>query len=168
VTDRKLQVSNYAYDGLNRLTSASFGIVNGVAQSSFSVTYDAGNRPHQVIDSLTGTIALGFDPLDRLTSEANPEGSIGYTFDNANRRQTSQVAGQPLVQYNWDADNRLMGISQGTTAVGFTYDADYRRQTMTLPNGILASYIKLSAIVTVEPVHRTVDLNHRNRLRRVQ
>ena len=127
-------------DALNRLSSASFGVVNGVAQSSYSVTYDAGNRPYQIADSLTGTITLAFDLLDRLSGEATPEGSIEYTYDNANRRQTAQVAGQPLINYSWDADDRLMGISQGSNAVGFTYDNDYRRQTMTLPNGILASY----------------------------
>src|SRR5689334_2659472 len=57
--------------------------------------YDAGNRLTQAADSVSGTIARGYDLLDRMTSETTPQGSISYTYDAANRRATMTVAGQP-------------------------------------------------------------------------
>src|SRR5206468_3494761 len=63
-----------------------------------------------------------------------------YTYDNANRRATMQVAGQPQVGYTFDNANRLTQIAQGASTVGFSYDNGNRRSTLTLPNGIVATY----------------------------
>jgi RHS repeat-associated protein len=87
-----------------------------------------------------GIITRGYDGLDRLSSETTPQGSIGYTYDNASRRATMQVAGQTQVGYMFDNANRLTQIAQGTSTVGFTYDNANRRSTLTLPNGIVATY----------------------------
>jgi RHS repeat-associated protein len=140
LTDRKLQVSNFTYDGLNRLTGIGFGVIDGVAQSSINYRFDAGNRIYQAVDSLAGTTTRGYDALDRLTSEATPQNSIGYTYDNAGRRLTMQVLGQQLISYAWDDSNRLTGIVQGSSNVAFSYDGANRRASVTLPNGIVASY----------------------------
>src|SRR5262249_22670484 len=91
-------------------------------------------------DSISGIINRGYDDLDRLTSESTPQGSISYTYDNANRRATAQVAGQPQIVYSFDNANRLYQITQGSSVVGITSDNANRRSTLTLPNGILATY----------------------------
>ena len=91
-------------------------------------------------DSTTGTITRVPDLLDRLASETTPQGSISYSYDNANRRQTMQVAGQAQVVYGWDNANRLTGITQGSAAVGINYDNANRRTSLTLPNGVTVGY----------------------------
>lgn len=75
-----------------------------------------------------------------LSAETTPQGSISYTYDNASRRATAQVAGQSQIGYTFDNADRLTQIAQGTSTVGFTYDNDDRRSTLTLPNGIVATY----------------------------
>ena len=54
--------------------------------------------------------------------EQTAQGEVGYLYDNARRRQTMTVVGQPTVSYGWDNANRLTGITQGTTSVPFGYD----------------------------------------------
>ncbi|HEX5107368.1 MAG TPA: RHS repeat domain-containing protein, partial [Vicinamibacterales bacterium] len=53
--------------------------------STVTTTYDAGNRPTQVDDSVGGTITRQYDLSDRLTSETTPEGTISYTYDALDR-----------------------------------------------------------------------------------
>ena len=141
-TDRKNQVTTYTYDPLDRKTFVGFG-TTGIPpsyQSTISYTYDAGNRPNQIVDSVAGTITRGYDLLDRLTSETTSEGSISYTYDGANRRATMTVAGQTAVSYGYDNASRLTGITQGTANVTIAYDNADRRTSLTLPNGIVMEY----------------------------
>ena len=65
---------------------------------------------------------------------------MSYTYDNAGRRTSMTVAGQPLVNYTYDNANRLTQISQGTATVVIGYDNANRRTSMTLPNGVSAAY----------------------------
>jgi RHS repeat-associated protein len=89
---------------------------------------------------MTGTIALDYDDLDRLTSESSPRGSVTYGYDNGSRRTSMTVAGQPQVSYGYDDADRPSSITQGSSAVAFTYDAADRRTSLTLPNGITTTY----------------------------
>jgi RHS repeat-associated protein len=139
-TDRRGKVTAFQYDALNRRTFAGFGQNGSQYESTINYTWDAGNRLTQAADSIAGTIAREFDLLDNLKSETTPPGSISYSYDDANRRQTMQVAGQPLVNYTWDDANRLTGIVQGSNAVGINYDNANRRTSLTLPNGVTIAY----------------------------
>jgi RHS repeat-associated protein len=143
VTDRKGQVTGYSYDALNHLTSAGFGATIANPNSyatTVTYTWDDGNRITGAADSLSGTIELEFDGLDRLTQEHNPQGQIDYTYYPDGLRQTMTVLGQPSVNYAYDDADRLTQISQGTTTVEIAYDSMNRRSTLTLPNGIEVSY----------------------------
>jgi RHS repeat-associated protein len=134
-------VTTFTYDGLNRRTFAGFGTRAGPTyESTIGYSYDAGNRLTQAVDSVTGAITRGYDGLDRLTSEATPQGAVSYTYDNASRRASMTVAGQTAVNYSYDNANRLTGIAQGSSTVSFAYDAGSRRTSLTLPNGIVMSY----------------------------
>lgn len=143
-TDRRGQVTAFTYDGLNRRTLAGFGVTvtGGVSsyQSTVSYTHDSGNRITQISDSLAGNIARSYDGLDRLVSEATPQGSIDYTYDLAGRRTGMAVNGQPAVSYSYDNADRITQISQGSSSVSFSYDNDNRRSSLVLPNGVTVSY----------------------------
>jgi hypothetical protein len=47
--------------------------------TTITTTYDAGDRPTDVVDSVAGTISRTCDLHDRLTLEETPEGTIDYT-----------------------------------------------------------------------------------------
>lgn len=135
VIDRKGQTTSIQYDGINRPTLITFQDASTIA-----ITWDAGNRATKYVDSLNGTISRTYDGLDRLTQEVSPQGTVNYTFDNASRRSTMTVVGQPQVVYTFDAANRLTGITQGANAVAIGYDAANRLQTVTWPNGVVGTY----------------------------
>lgn len=135
VTDRKSQVTTYTYDLLNRKTKATYQ--DG---TSTNYTYDAGNRITQFQEkdagnTVTATITRTYDGLDRLTQEVTAQGTLTYTYDNASRRTTMTVAGQPTVNYTYDNANRLTQITQGANLVTIGYDDADRRASLTLPNG---------------------------------
>ncbi|MDH5669368.1 MAG: RHS repeat-associated core domain-containing protein [Nitrospira sp.] len=56
------------------------------------------------------------------------------TYDNASRRATMTVVGQPQVTYTYDNANRLTTIVQGTSTVTIAYDDADRRTSVTYPN----------------------------------
>jgi RHS repeat-associated protein len=130
----------YQYDGINRRKFAGFGYTGSAYESTSSYQFDPGDRITQLVDSIAGTIMRRYDLLDDLTDEQTTQGEVGYLFDNARRRQSMTVVGQPTVSYGWDNANRLTGITQGTTAIPIAYDNADRRHTLTLPNGILLTY----------------------------
>jgi len=143
VTDRQGQVRGNTYDFLDRVSSSGFGATsaNPTAYSStIGYTWDSGNRLKQAVDSVSGTITLTFDDLDRLTQEQSPRGQIAYTYYPSNLRHTMTVSGQTAVNYTYDDDNRLTQIARGSATVGIGYDTANRRTSVTLPNGIQVGY----------------------------
>ncbi len=65
---------------------------------------------------------------------------MDYTYDNASRRATMTVAGQPQVTYTYDNANRLTAITQSTSTVTIAYDDADRRTSVTYPNTNKAEY----------------------------
>ena len=94
---------------------------------------DAGNN-------VTATITRTYDGLDRLTQEVTPQGTINYTYDNASRRSTMTVVGQPQITYTYDNANRLTTVTQGTSTVTIGYDNADRRTSVAYPNGNSVTY----------------------------
>ena len=143
-TDRRGKVTNYTYDNLNRLTFAGFGAVvqgqNTIYESTVTYTYDAGDRLTRTVDTIAGTMNLGYDNLDRLTSQSSPQGTVTYTYDGADRRTSMTVAGQAVVNYTYDNADRLQSITQGSLNVGFAFDNGNRLTSLTLPNGVRMDY----------------------------
>jgi RHS repeat-associated protein len=139
-TDRRGKVASYNYDALNRRTFAGFGRSGSSYESTITYAYDLGSRLTQAVDSITGLTSRYYDGLDRLTTEASPQGSVSYDYDGAGRRTSMNAANQATVYYSYDIANRLLQIVQGTATVSFTYDSVNRRTSLTLPNGVTVNY----------------------------
>jgi RHS repeat-associated protein len=144
VTDRLGLVTTYQYDPLNRRTFSGFKTQgtapNFTYESTIVYTYDGGNRLRTAVDSAAGTITLGFDDLDRETSESSPQGSTTYGYDDAGRRRSMTLAGQPQIAYDYDATDRLKTVTQGSASIVLTYDDAGRLLTTTLANGVVGTY----------------------------
>jgi RHS repeat-associated protein len=140
VTARGGRVTTFAYDALDRLVTTSYGVTGAGAESSVTNSYDAGNRLTRIVDSQAGTITLTPDDLDRVVQEATPQGTISYGYDDADRRTSMQVAGQPAVAYGYNRADQPTSITKGDQVVGFGYDAAGRPATRSLPNGVAQAY----------------------------
>jgi RHS repeat-associated protein len=136
--DRKGQVTTRTYDALDRLYQVQYEDATTITYS-----YDDRNRLTQIDDDASGSsqsIVRAYDDFDRLISQETPQGSIGYTYDAAGRRDTMTVTGQPQVVYTYDSVNRLTGVTRDTLTVLIGYDNADRRTAVTLPNGIAVEY----------------------------
>jgi YD repeat-containing protein len=98
-TDRRNQVTEYRYDPFDRVTFAGFnrtGSPPNTYGSTIDYTYDVGGRLTTIADSTSGagTITRGYDDLDRLTSEIQPNApspGVLYTYRADGTRQTMTV-----------------------------------------------------------------------------
>lgn len=139
-TDRNGLITGFSYDSIGRRVFTGFGYNGSGYDSTINYTLDGGNRLTVVNDSLNGSITRNYDGLDGLLSEVTPQGTVSYTYDADERRQTMTVAGQPVVHYTLDPDSRLTQIAQNSSTVAFTYDSAGRRTSLTLPNGVTVGY----------------------------
>ena len=126
ITDPNGHASSYAYDPLNRITSA-VDRLQGTTSSSYDVS---GN-----LASLTAPNgahwAFTTDGLGNQESESSPDrGQIQRSFDAAGNVLSSTDARGITASFSYDALNRLTGITYPTTGENVTYGYD------TCSNGI--------------------------------
>src|SRR5579859_3575654 len=140
-TDRRGKVRSYIYDTLNRRKFAGFGASGNAFESTVSYSYDAGQRLISMVDSESGTIADTFDGLDRLVTEASPQGFLSFSYDAAGRRTSVVATGQSPISYSYDNANRMTQIVQASSSVSVSYDNGDRRSSLSLPNGVTISYV---------------------------
>jgi YD repeat-containing protein len=119
-------VTGYAYDALNRLTSATDPLSHVRVYG-----YDAAGNLTQLSDALSHTTTYSYDEAGRRTSDVGPAGlSINYTYDAAG--QVTQVQqklddGRPngdtaTYTYTYDSMGRA---TLGTDALGNSHEAVY-------------------------------------------
>ncbi len=94
------------YDSANRVKKITYH--DG---SYVEYTYDLAGRVDYINDSVSGYIDFTYNDfgctscsgrgMDRIAQEITPLGMIDYTYDNVGRRKTMQVAGQPVVNYDY-------------------------------------------------------------------
>jgi RHS repeat-associated protein len=96
----------------------------------------------------TATETLGYDPVNRLTSEtANLTAGAGlsrnaYAYDDGDRATTLSLLGVPL-SASYDAADELTQTTEPNTqnsTATYSYDADGNRTAQTGPAGLTASY----------------------------
>jgi RHS repeat-associated protein len=145
-TDRRGKVMVYCYDALDRVTFSGYATTQQppTCQSTFEskivYDYDGGGRLIQVDDTTGGStkiVTRANDDLDRMTSETTPEGTVSYTYDDAGRRETMTVAGQPAVSYTYFNNDLLDDIVRATETVSMAYDQANRLDSVTLPNAVV-------------------------------
>lgn len=118
---------DYGYDGLNRLTSASYPAGLGLTGESYS--YDKiGNRE----DPSNGAL-YAYDANHRITSSP---GSLTYTFDADGSLATRSDG----ATFTHDYRNRLTQYSKGGTTADYLYDAAGRRIRKTV-NGAVTWFL---------------------------
>jgi len=140
------------YDGLDRLTQEV------TPQGQINYTYQA-NGPRQSM-TVAGQPAVNYtwDAGDRLTQIGQNGNTVGFQYDNANRRTLLTLPNGVQVQYGYDNASEITGLTylSGATSLGtfvYTYDALGRRTSI---DGTLAA-LDLPASVTGS----TVDANNR-------
>jgi len=146
MVDGRGLTTSYTYDGLNRLTKATFNStgVTGFNQTTATYTYDGGNRLLTAQDTGTGSaadsITRTYDGLDDLLSDQYASSilnaTVSFAYDLAQNRTSMTAANQSPTSYVYNADNQLTSITQGTLAVSIQYDADERPKNISLPNNV--------------------------------
>ncbi len=109
--------SNYAYDGMNRLTSLTHQRGVGVIDS-YGYTYDADSRITRIVSALDGATDYTYDDRDQLTGAEYANAAIpdeNFDFDANGNRVASHLHGTGYVT---GPGNRL--LSDGT----FNYEYD--------------------------------------------
>jgi RHS repeat-associated protein len=149
-TDYKGQVTDYAYDNLNRLTTITY---NGMPSTQATYSYD---------------------DLSRLVSAVNGAGTVGFTYDNRNRFKTETDVFGHIVEYGYDANgNRTQLKLDGNVQTGYAYDVSNRLTTLTdeASQNFAFSYDnanKLTSRVMPNGITTTSDYDGMSRLTRLK
>jgi RHS repeat-associated protein len=147
-TDRKQQVSQYAYDARNRRIGAIYQ--DG---TSTTLSYDTIGRLAKVTDSASGTIEYGYDVLDRVIQELTPQGTVSFLYDALGRRTQMTANGSTPLLYQYDAASRLTRVEQGSVFAVLNYDNANRRTSLGYSNGTTTSY-------AYDGANRLINITH--------
>lgn len=177
ITDPLGYQINFSYDKLNRVISTNYAdsttelvtynsVGNTVAYrdragKDFNFVYDAIDRVVNRNLPSGEKEQINFNDLGLLSSTVNSNGTIAYSFDNADRLTTvTDVFGNTFTyeydaagrrvkltdsegvetQYQYDDANRLTQVTRQSETTTFTYDAGGRLLTRSLPNGVVSEY----------------------------
>jgi RHS repeat-associated protein len=153
-TDRRGQVSTYAYDEEDRVSTITRP--DGVTR----FTYDAVGRLVEVSDP-AGTVTFTYDAADRLVRETQATGGatnvIEYAYDALDRRISRRLTGvaDELTTYGYDAADRLTSIGYRGETTTLAYDDAGRLSSRTLPNGIKQGF-------AYDDADRLLSITYRN------
>jgi RHS repeat-associated protein len=90
---------------------------------------------------LTGVTSYAFDALARVTGITTPQGSVGYTYNDADQRTSMTLPGGRTISYNYDATGRLATIGDWASGViNYSFDADGNLTGLSRSNGVNSSY----------------------------
>lgn len=135
------QIVTMSYDRLHRLTAVDLP----VGMNDLSYSHD--NHGRMVVTSFSGhSIALAYDAVGNLTSQAGPLGTVSYQYDLAGRRTRMTWPDSFYVDYDYDVTGAMTAIREygATSGVGllatFTYDDLGRRTSLTRPGGVVSTY----------------------------
>ncbi|TWB09656.1 RHS repeat-associated protein [Nitrospirillum amazonense] len=137
VMDGNGNITNYSYDGYNRVNKVTYPSVNG-ASSYETFTYDNASQvqSHRLRDGQT--VNFGIDALERVTSR--DMGGYSYSYDNLGRVTQVSASGDPTVSMTYDALGRVTSQQTGNRTVSAQYDAAGRLIQLTWPDNFSVTY----------------------------
>ncbi|MFZ5558105.1 MAG: RHS repeat domain-containing protein, partial [Pseudomonadota bacterium] len=125
-TDARGVVTSATYDALNRVTSQTFTPPggSGIAPVAIGYGYDGGATGNGRLTSVadpSGSITFTYDAHGRLTQDARVIGGIAYPtayrYNSAGRRDRITYPSGTVVDFSFDALGRIAGIT-ATPAAG--------------------------------------------------
>jgi RHS repeat-associated protein len=132
-TDRKGQVTRYAYDPQSRLTRIDY------PDTTQTRSYDVVGRLTEVRES-GSIISYVYDNVDRLvsaiTDTAGGRHVVGYEYDTLDRVTKRTLDGTDPTLYTYDNAGRLTIISYRNQVTSYTWDAASRLTAKVLPNAM--------------------------------
>jgi RHS repeat-associated protein len=110
-------VTKYFYNATNSLVKIDYP-----NSADVSMQYDELGRVVGMTDG-TGSHALGYDDLSRLTSVDGPwaNDTVSYTYDKLNRRKTMQVNGTDTITSGYDGLGRFGSVAGPTGTFTYSY-----------------------------------------------
>ncbi len=154
-TDARNVLTNYTYDGLNRLNTISYTVPAGVpATPTVTLNYDAGGAAANANGRLTsmtdgaGSETYAYDQLGRITQLSKVISgatyNVQYAYDLAGElMQITYPSGRAVAQ-TFDAIGRLNQIQSGgtnyLTVSSADYNAAFEPTKVTYGNGVQGNF----------------------------
>lgn len=134
--------ASYGYDRMGRQTATDY------SDSTPDVTrsYDSAGRLQAMTDG-SGSVGYSFDDADRLTDIARSgpitglNGTLHYGYDEAGNVSARTYPGDTASTQSFDGDGRLTSVASGGHTTSFGYDEAANLTTVALPteNGYVAT-----------------------------
>ncbi|CAB1057475.1 Fibronectin type III domain protein [Olavius sp. associated proteobacterium Delta 1] len=142
------KTTDYAYDKLNRLLSAT------CSDGTYEIyTYDStGNRLTK--ETQDGVIEYKYDQDNRLLSAGDT-----YFFYDQSGNLIRSISSEKTIDYTYDYENRLIEYSDGTDIVTFEYDGDGNRISKSV-NGDQIKYVNNVATKIAQVLFETTAENN--------
>ncbi|MBH8608578.1 hypothetical protein I8U17_13260, partial [Thermoactinomyces sp. CICC 10521] len=151
--------TQYAYDGLNRLTKVT-DAKNNVTQYQYDAngnktkvtnargkettyTYNELNQVQTVTDANGKTTSYDYDINGNQTKVSQPNGNTVETgYDSVNRQNSVSYNGTKVYSFQYDANNNVTKETDETTgtSINYQYDDDNRLTSVQEPNSNQTDY----------------------------
>lgn len=124
--------TGYAYDGFDRLGTATFP-----DSSTEVLTYDSRSNIKTFKKRAGQVITNSYDNVSRLTQStySNSDPTITYNYDGLGREVTITRTGISTLSYTYDALGRQDSENQNGRIVSYEYDIAGRRTQLNQPSG---------------------------------
>jgi RHS repeat-associated protein len=142
IDDSKDGVATFAYDGLDRLSSAT------TPQGKVAYGYDAADRRTSMTAAGQPKVTYAYDPADDLTGVRQSDDKVTLSYDAASRLTRESLPGGVAQSYAYDPAGQATGVTYGKLgSLGYTYDpsgnvaglsGSFARTTV--PRSVQASY----------------------------
>ena len=118
MTDAAQNVTQYAYDPENNLTS-----ITDANQHTTSFQYDDKGRVTQTTFPSTKIESYTYDNIGNLLTKADRKNqTINYSYDVLGRFVTKSYPDSSLVSYSYDDAGKLLQVQDSTGSYGFAHD----------------------------------------------
>jgi len=136
---RDNQQINFAYDALGRVSSKSGAVSESFSYDNFS---HALTHTNNTTGGAAATETYSYNALGWLLSDAQPMGTVSYTYDVLGKRTQMTYPGGFYTTYGYESDDALtsIGVNSTTPSISLSYDSYGRRANLYRANSQTTSY----------------------------